>query len=127
MSERLKKKRLTVTGGAGFLGAVVVQKLQEKGAQVFVPLIEEYDLTRPDDIRRMYDRARPEMVVHLAAQVGGIGANRENPGSFFYNNLMMGVQLLHEAYLRGTEKFLAVGTICAYPKLAPIPFKEEDL
>jgi GDP-L-fucose synthase len=114
-------KRVTVTGGAGFLGSCVCQKLRDLGAEVFVPLIEEYDLTQLDDIRRLYEAARPEMVIHLAAKVGGIGVNRLNPGSFFYDNLMMGVQLLHQGYLRGIEKFVAVATICAYPKFAPTP------
>lgn len=123
----MRGKRITVTGGAGFLGSFVVERLERAGAQVFVPLIEQYDLTQLDDIRRMYDAARPEIVIHLAAVVGGIGANRQNPGKFFYDNLMMGVQLLHEGYLRGLEKLVAVGTICAYPKFAPIPFREETL
>jgi GDP-L-fucose synthase len=123
----MQGKRITITGGSGFLGSFVVEKFKATGAEVFVPLIEEYDLTKLEDIHRMYDVARPEIVVHLAAKVGGIGANQENPATFFYDNLMMGVQLLHEGYKRGIEKFVAVGTICAYPKFAPIPFKEDDL
>jgi len=124
---QLAGKRITVTGGAGFLGGAVVERLRRLGAEVSVPLIEEYDLTRLDEIRRMYETARPELVVHLAAVVGGIGANRKNPGRFFYDNLMMGVQLLHEGYLRGIEKLVAVATICAYPKHCPVPFSEEEL
>lgn len=121
------KRRVCVTGGAGFLGSFIVEKLKSCGAEIFIPTIEEYDLTKLDSIRKMYDTARPEMVIHLAAQVGGIGANREHPAEFFYNNLMMGVQLMHEAYERKVAKFVALGTICAYPKFTPTPFKEEDL
>lgn len=131
MSESQKnfwnQRRVCVTGGAGFLGSFVVEKLKARGADVFVPTIEKYDLTQMDSIKQMYDDSKPELVIHLAAQVGGIGANREHPAEFFYNNLMMGVQLIHEAYERKIEKFLALGTICAYPKFTPIPFKEEDL
>jgi GDP-L-fucose synthase len=123
----LSGKRISVTGGAGFLGSFVVEKLKQRGAQVYVPRIEEYDLTCIEDIRRLYDVSKPDIVVHLAAKVGGIGANRSHPGSFFYDNLMMGVQLLHEGYRRHLEKFVTVGTICSYPKFAPIPFREEDL
>jgi GDP-L-fucose synthase len=123
----LRGKRVTVTGGAGFLGSFVVERLKAAGADVFVPLIEEYDLTQLADIRKVYDRARPEIVVHLAAKVGGIGANLKNQATFFYENLMMGVQLVDEAYRRGVEKVVAVATICAYPKFAPIPFREDDL
>ena len=121
------QRRVCVTGGAGFLGSFVVEKLKARGAEIFVPTIEEYDLTKMDSIKKMYDDSRPDLVIHLAAQVGGIGANREHPGEFFYNNLMMGVQLIHEAYERKIEKFVALGTICAYPKFTPTPFKEEDL
>lgn len=124
---KLAGKRVTVTGGAGFLGSFVVEKLRARGAEVHVPLIEEVDLTRLEDIRRVLETARPELVIHLAAKVGGIGANLVNQATFFYENLMMGVQLLHEAYLRKVEKVVAVATICAYPKFAPIPFREEDL
>jgi GDP-L-fucose synthase len=123
----LEGKRITVTGGAGFLGSFVVQKLEQHGAHVSVPLIEDYDLVQLDSIRRMYDDFSPEMVIHLAAVVGGIGANRKNPGKFFFDNLMMGVQLMHEAHLRGLEKFVAVGTICAYPKFCPVPFSEDEI
>jgi GDP-L-fucose synthase len=127
MTDFWKQRRVCVTGGAGFLGSFVVEKLKARGAEIFVPKIEEYDLTKMDSIKKMYDDSRPDLVIHLAAQVGGIGANREHPGEFFYNNLMMGVQLIHEAYERKIEKFVALGTICAYPKFTPTPFKEEDL
>jgi GDP-L-fucose synthase len=121
-------KRVCVTGGDGFLGRHVVAELRQQGVtEVFVPLIQEYDLRRIGDVRRMYDAARPDIVVHLAAVVGGIGANRENPGSFFHDNLVMGVHLMEEARLRRVPKFVAIGTICCYPKFTPVPFKEEDL
>jgi GDP-L-fucose synthase len=117
-----------VTGGAGFLGSYVVRLLQERGAkEVFVPRIEQYDLVQLEAIQRMLKDARPDVIIHLAALVGGIGANRARPAEFFYVNLMMGVQLIHEAWKFGVEKFVAVGTICAYPKYTPVPFKEEDL
>jgi GDP-L-fucose synthase len=123
-----KDRRVCVTGGAGFLGSFVLAALKERGAkQVFVPHIEEYDLVNPGDIQRMYDNARPDIVIHLAALAGGIGANRARPADFFYINLMMGVQLMHEAWKRGVEKFVAIGTVCAYPKFTPIPFREENL
>jgi GDP-L-fucose synthase len=106
----------------------VVKHLEDSGCKkIFVPLIEKYDLTEINAVRRMYDDSRPDMVIHLAAIVGGIGANRAHPGEFFYKNLMMGAQLMHEAMLRKIEKFVALGTICAYPKFTPVPFKEEDL
>jgi len=123
-----KDRRVCVTGGAGFLGSFVQAALKKRGAeQVFVPHIEEYDLVNPGDIQRMYDNARPDIVIHLAALAGGIGANRARPADFFYINLMMGVQLMHEAWKRGVEKFVAIGTVCAYPKFTPIPFREENL
>ena len=125
---RLAGKRLVVTGGAGFLGGEVVAELRKAGCtEIFVPRSHDYDLRRADGVARMYDDARPEIVVHLAAVVGGIGANRENPGRFFYENLTMGVELMEQARLRGVSKFVAVGTVCAYPKFTPVPFKEDDL
>lgn len=123
----LKGQRIAVTGGAGFLGSSVVDKLKVRGAEVFVPRSRDYDLVSIEACRRLYKDTKPDIVVHLAAKVGGIGANRENPGSFFYNNLMMGVQLMEEGRLYGLKKFVALGTICAYPKFTPVPFKEDEL
>ena len=121
-------KRVCVTGGAGFLGKVIVRKLEARGVKdIFVPHFEEYDLTRAGDIDRMLQDANPDLIIHLAAQVGGIGANRAHPAEFFYNNLMMGVQLMHKAWETSVKKFVAIGTICAYPKFTPVPFKEENL
>jgi GDP-L-fucose synthase len=123
-----KNRRVCVTGGAGFLGSNVVSQLHERGAkEVFVPQVEAYDLVQLEAIQRMLKDARPDVIIHLAALVGGIGANRARPAEFFYVNLMMGVQLIHEAWKSGVEKFVAVGTICAYPKHTPVPFKEENL
>jgi len=117
-----------VTGGAGFLGKFVVWGLTQRGCRaIVVPKIEEYDLRRENDIRRLYESARATMVIHLAAVVGGIGANRENPGRFFYDNAIMGIQLLELARQYEVGKFVAIGTICAYPKFCPVPFREEDL
>ncbi|MGA2915465.1 MAG: GDP-L-fucose synthase [Sedimentisphaerales bacterium] len=128
MSDFFKDRRIVVTGGAGFLGKYVTEGLKRRGCRnIFVPLIEEYDLIKSAEIKRMYDDMKPDVVIHLAAVVGGIGANREHPGKFFYENLMMGVQLIEEGRLRNIEKFVAIGTICAYPKFTPVPFKEEDL
>src|SRR5271154_6019270 len=125
---RLAGKRVAVTGGAGFLGGHVVAELRRAGcAEVFVPRSRDYDLRRADAVAKMYADARPDVVIHLAATVGGIGANRENPGRFFYDNLTMGVELMEKARLRGVSKFVAVGTVCAYPKFTPVPFKEDDL
>ncbi len=124
----LSTKRICITGGAGFLGTHLQAQLRKYGAkELFIPTYPEYDLVKSEDIARLYEDAKPDVVIHLAAKVGGIGANREKPGEFFYDNLMMGVQLLHQAWQRDIEKFVAIGTICAYPKYTPIPFKEEDL
>jgi GDP-L-fucose synthase len=121
-------RRVCVTGGAGFLGSYVQEGLKARGAKdVFVPLIEEYDLVQPEVVRQVLDKARPDIVLHLAAHVGGIGANRAHPAEFFYDNLMMGVALMHESWKWGVEKFVALGTVCAYPKFTPVPFREEDL
>jgi len=127
-TESWSKKRVCVTGGAGFLGSYVTAKLRERGAKdVFIPRIEDYDLVKPEDIKRMLDDSRPDVILHLAAHVGGIGANREHPAEFFYDNLMMGVQLMHQSWLLGLEKFVALGTVCAYPKFTPVPFSEDDI
>jgi GDP-L-fucose synthase len=128
MGNSLQGKRIAVTGGGGFLGGVVVGKLRERGCEdVFVVRKRDYDLVKGEDVERLYRDARPEVVIHLAAVVGGIGANRENPGRYFYENIMMGVQLIEAARLNGVEKFVQVGTICAYPKFTPVPFREDDL
>jgi GDP-L-fucose synthase len=121
-------KRICVTGGAGFLGSFVNQALEQRGAKnIFVPHIEEYNLVNPQDIQRMLDASQPDIIIHLAALAGGIGANLARPADFFYVNLMMGVQLMHQAWKRGVSKFVAIGTVCAYPKFTPVPFKEENL
>jgi GDP-L-fucose synthase len=128
MSSGFPYERVVVTGGAGFLGSYVLEKLRERGVEnIFVPRSKDHDLIRAEDIRRLYDDANPDLVIHLAAVVGGIGANRANPGKYFYDNLMMGAQLMEEARLRGVRKFVALGTICAFPKFTPVPFKEDDL
>jgi len=127
-SEFWQGKRVCVTGGAGFLGSFVVEKLRQRGAtDIFVPLLQDYDLVKGEDIRRMLDDSRPDTIIHLAAQVGGIGANQARPAEFFYNNLLMGAQLMHQAWERDVKKFVAIGTVCAYPKFTPVPFKEENL
>jgi GDP-L-fucose synthase len=128
-------KRVILTGGAGFLGSFVTEKLKQRGAaEIFIPRVEQYNLTDLSAIRRMLDDAYQAsgdrlqtIIIHLAALAGGIGANRARPADFFYINLMMGVQLMHEAWQRGVDKFVAIGTICAYPKFTPLPFKEENL
>jgi GDP-L-fucose synthase len=123
-----ENRRVCVTGGAGFLGKVLVNKLRKRGAvEIFVPSQDQYDLVQPDAVARLMADAQPDMVIHLAAHVGGIGANREHPAEFFYDNLMMGVQLMHESWKCGVDKFVAIGTVCAYPKFTPLPFKEDDL
>lgn len=121
-------KKVLVTGGSGFLGSFVVKKLKERGCkEIFVPRSKDYDLVEGEACKRLYKNAKPGIVIHLAARVGGIGANRSNPGKFFYDNLMMGVQMMETGRQAGIEKFVAIGTICAYPKFTPAPFKEEDL
>ncbi|OFX22872.1 MAG: GDP-fucose synthetase [Anaeromyxobacter sp. RBG_16_69_14] len=128
MSFDWSRERVVVTGGAGFLGSFVLEELQRRGArEVFVPRSREYDLVDMAAVKRLYSDARPSMVLHLAAQVGGICANRANPGRFFYENLMMGVQLIEVGRQVGLRKLVALGTICAYPKFAPVPFREEDI
>jgi len=123
-----ENKRVVLTGGAGFLGRVVKEQLEARGCkQIVVPRSAQCDLRKTAAIRKLYAQARPDMVIHLAAVVGGIGANRENPGKFFYDNLMMGVELMEQARQMGIPKFVAIGTICAYPKFCPVPFKEEKI
>ncbi|HWR65397.1 MAG TPA: GDP-L-fucose synthase [Bellilinea sp.] len=121
-------RRVTLTGGAGFLGSFVTEKLRQRGVKdLFIPRIEQYDLVNPQDVERLLDDSRPDVVIHLAAHVGGIGANRLHPAEFFYDNLMMGTQLMHQAWKRGVEKYTAIGTVCAYPKFTPVPFKEDSI
>ncbi|MGZ6292590.1 MAG: NAD-dependent epimerase/dehydratase family protein, partial [Syntrophales bacterium] len=116
----MQDKRITVTGGKGFLGKHLLKKLQDKGyRRIAVADLPEYNLVDLGDVKRMYEDAKPDVVIHLAAKVGGIGFNQENPASLFYDNIMMGVQLIHEGHLRKIDKFVALGTICAYPKFTP--------
>lgn len=129
-----QNKKVIVTGGAGFLGSFVIEKLKQRGAtDIFIPRIENYNLVDSNDIKRLYADTlagvdpKNVVIIHLAANVGGIGANREHPAEFFYDNLMMGVELMHQAYKNGIGKFVAIGTVCAYPKFTPVPFKEDDL
>lgn len=123
-----KDKRILVSGGAGFLGSFVVERLKAQGCRdIFVPRSKDYNLVEMEDVKRLYRAAKPEIVIHLAARVGGIGANRANPGAFFYENLMMGVQMMEIGRQEGVDKFVAIGTVCSYPKFTPAPFKEEDL
>lgn len=123
-----KNKRVIVTGGAGFLGKSVVKLLKREGCKrIFIPRSRKYDLRKSSVIKKIIKETKPEMIIHLAAVVGGIGANQENPGKFFYDNLVMGTQLMEQARCFGIEKFVAIGTICAYPKYAKVPFKEKDL
>jgi len=130
MSEDIiwSESRVVVTGGAGFLGSFVVEKLRARGCrEIFVPRSTDYDLRDRDAIQRLFAEARPDVVIHLAAIVGGIGANRDNPGRFFYDNAIMGIQLIEHARQMGVQKFVATGTVCAYPKFTPVPFREDDL
>jgi len=123
-----RDRKVMVTGGAGFLGRHVVARLRQRGcSDIIVPLIEEYDLRQREDIVGLLKAGEPDVIIHLAASVGGIGANREHPGSFFYDNLMMGMELMEQARRHGVAKFVAIGTVCAYPKFTPVPFREDDI
>lgn len=128
MVHDFQNKKITVTGGRGFLGRYVTRELEARGCRRVDALdSKDYDLVRMEEVRKMYDDLKPDIVIHLAAKVGGIGYNREHPATLFYDNLMMGTQLIHEGCRRKIEKFVALGTICAYPKFTPVPFREEDL
>ncbi len=127
-SEYWGSRRVLVTGGGGFLGSHVVEALEARAAaDIFVPRKRDYDLVREDAVKQVFVDSNPDVVLHLAAKAGGIGANQARPAEFFYDNLRMGTQMLHEAWQFGVEKFVAVGTVCSYPKFTPVPFKEEDL
>ena len=124
----IRKKAVLVTGGNGFLGSFVVRTLKRRGCKnIFIPYIKDYDLVQMQAVKKVYKDAKPDIVIHLAAKVGGIGANKENPGKFFYDNLLMGVQMMEMGRQAGIEKFVALGTICCYPKFTPVPFNEKDL
>lgn len=128
MKEDIKNKRIVVTGGAGFLGRFVCNKLKDRGYKnIFIVRSKDYNLVELESVKKLYNDIQPDIVIHLAAVVGGIGANRENPGKYFYDNLMMGVQLIEEGRIYGIDKFVCIGTVCAYPKFTPVPFREEDL
>ena len=127
MTTPMTGRRFLVTGGAGFLGSYIVERLKARGATVFVPRSRDYDLVDREAVRRVLADSRPEVVIHLASKVGGIGANRKNPARFFYENLMMGAQVIHESWVAGVAKVVAAGTICAYPKFAKAPFREEEI
>ncbi len=123
-----EERSVCVTGGAGFLGTYVVERLAKLGARnIFIPKIEDYDIVQKEDVLRVLSDANPDIIIHLAANVGGIGANRVRPAEFFYDNLMMGAQLIHESWKAGIEKIVTIGTVCAYPKFTPVPFREESL
>ena len=128
MSTFFENKRIVVTGGAGFLGGYIIEGLKKRGCKdILVPRRKNYDLVEMENVIRMYEDMKPDIVIHLAAVVGGIGANRAHPGEFFYKNLMMGTQLIEQGRLRDIEKFVTIGTVCSYPKFTPVPFKEEDI
>jgi len=123
----LRTKRILVTGGAGFLGYYVVKELKKFGCKnIFIPSSKDYDLVQMEHVKKLYKNVRPDIVIHLAGKVGGIGANEEKPAEFFYDNLMMGAQMMEQGWRTGIEKFVTLGSICCYPKLTPVPFKEEQ-